>query len=538
MRRTSFTGAAVRLAIAVAVVAATGCVGGGEIRYVGAANPCAPRSGEPPAKALVRCSAHSVVYVETDEGTGTGVAIEHDGRRYIVTNCHVVDPFGSVAVSLDGERHTDIDVVGVDAGADIAVLGPLDDDFETRPLPIGVAARPERGDEVFLVGYPGESPPDDPAELETTIAGGIVSRLREVRAFDQTYVQTDASIAGGQSGGPLFDAYGDLVGISGLGFADEFALALSATDVDDAVQRILDGDGDDYAAVPTHETDEMLTEGSVTFADALDGQVLFIPAADEDRTLDFSFDGDPDTVVTMTSNQADMPLAVSSNSDDVYARLDQLIEDASALADGEAPDPGFEEDFGFEEDPGYEEELTPEEEDAAKAEVSPGVFHVELEADHDLTISLSVPLLSHPLTVPFRSSLAVWPLTSERSEQDLEVGDSVDRVIGRFDTGSDYLVDLEPGQRVLLSAQSAAADVAMYVFDPGIRVEPVVLNDPEAMDGIEFVDDTEGGLYGLDASTVIGSDDGGVYRVRLMANDFLTVLARLTVTDCDDVECD
>ena len=67
------------------------------------------------------------------------------------------------------------------------------------------------GDDLFLVGYPGEANTED---LKPTIADGILSRTRHTKVFDLSYLQTDASIGGGQSGGALVDTHGDVVGIS------------------------------------------------------------------------------------------------------------------------------------------------------------------------------------------------------------------------------------------------------------------------------------------------------------------------------------
>lgn len=533
-RRRAATAAA---ALVVGVLAA--CASGGAIERLGPTEPCAARGDEKVAKALVRCSQRSVVYVETVEASGTGVVLSLDGKHYVLTNSHVVDPWGAADITVDGRKHTEVDLVGVDAGADIAVLGPLPDSAELDALEIADGARPERGDDVFLVGYPGEAPPDDPEDLEATIAGGIVSRMREVKAFDQTYVQTDASIAGGQSGGPLFDAGGQLVGISGLSFADEFALALSAADVAEAVERIMSGDGDDhYPDLPVAERDDMVREGQITLHDASDTQALYLPPADDDRTLEFTIDVGGDLLVTMSSPDADGLLAISANYDDVQARLQELIAASSAFvgedswySDDSFFEPGF--DPGF--DPGVDEL---DEDDPARAEISPGVFSVEVPADARVFISVEGPLLNSPLSVPFTSSLPLWPVTAERTEEPLAVGESVDRVIGTFESGSDFLVDLDEGQRVEIRAESAQSDVAMTIFSPGVTIEPVVLSDPSSWDGVEEVDDSGAGLYGFDAVTVVEAETAGTYRVRMYANDFMTVLGRLVVTDCDATDCD
>jgi S1-C subfamily serine protease len=90
-----------------------------------AAGPPCPRA-DGRTRELRRCLAESVAYVETPNGSGSGLLVS-DG--YVVTNAHVVDPFGRVDVVFDGgERHGDVPVVGVDAAADVAVVGPIDTD--------------------------------------------------------------------------------------------------------------------------------------------------------------------------------------------------------------------------------------------------------------------------------------------------------------------------------------------------------------------------------------------------------------------------
>jgi hypothetical protein len=60
---------------------------------------------------------------------------------------------------------------------------------------------------------------------------------------------------------------------------------------------------------------------------------------------------------------------------------------------------------------------------------------------------------------------------------------------------------------------------------------------PESAEGIELVDDSDEGLYGLDAVTTVTADDAGTYRIRLYSNEGLTALARLSVTDCENAKC-
>ena len=189
-----------------------------------------PTSALSPAEvyALV---APSVAMVVSSVGNGSAVLLK-DG--YLVTNHHVVWPDRKVRLLFpDGADLRNVPVAAVDPLADIALLGPV----ETRAIGLRFSKGESFpvGGEVFMVGYPGEverSP-------KPTIVSGVLSRLRSWEQAGITYLQTDASIAGGQSGGAMVDARGRLLGISGFSFTDaQYALVASSVDVGRVVGRL------------------------------------------------------------------------------------------------------------------------------------------------------------------------------------------------------------------------------------------------------------------------------------------------------------
>jgi len=515
--------------LAAGLLAASGCSSGSDGSDTAAPattvvdGPCTPETDEKPAKALLRCAEGSVAFVENEDASGTGVAIADGDDIYVLTNAHVVDPFDTADVTIGGELIPYVPVVGIDAGADIALVGPLDTDGKLpEPITVATDVALERGDDVYLVGYPGEVSTDDPEDLEATIASGIISRTREVKRFEQTYYQTDASIAGGQSGGPLFDDAGDLVGISGLSFAEEFALALSGTDVAEAVERILAGSGDsEYPNVPREPNDGLATSGTIRIADAADSQQLFIPSDAADRVLKFTVDTAANPVVSIASNQAEEPLAISHNAVEVIGELQRQIAAANGGNPDEIPDPA---------DYGVSEKTT-------APETSPGVFAVDIEAYADTYITIEAPLTTVAVEVGFNSNFGVFTLTGPPSEEKLEVGDSVDRVIATYEGLATYLVTLEVGQQVEIVAESPQSDVAIAIIDPGVELNPVTLGSPDGVEGIELIDDSDEGLYGYDAHKTLTAKTAGVYRIRLYSNDSVTILGRLSVLDCDKTQC-
>ncbi len=141
-------------------------------------------------------------------GTGSGVIYSPDG--YIVTNNHVVEFADKVEVTLSDNRKFNARIVGRDPNSDLAVLK-----IETNGLPtmeIGDSDAVEVGEWVLAVG--------NPFELESTVTAGIISaRGRDLRLMDsneaiETFLQTDAAVNPGNSGGALVNAQGALIGIN------------------------------------------------------------------------------------------------------------------------------------------------------------------------------------------------------------------------------------------------------------------------------------------------------------------------------------
>ncbi|GMM93603.1 Do family serine endopeptidase [Qipengyuania sp. MTN3-11] len=149
------------------------------------------------------------------QSLGSGFFISADG--YIVTNNHVVSPTGrgtveEITVTLPDGTEYDAELVGNDAASDLAVLKVSGrDDFPY--VRFGDSSQARAGDWVIAIG--------NPFGLGGTVTSGIVSAvLRNTGggAYDR-YIQTDASINRGNSGGPLFDMQGNVIGINNAIFS-------------------------------------------------------------------------------------------------------------------------------------------------------------------------------------------------------------------------------------------------------------------------------------------------------------------------------
>ena len=176
----------------------------------------------------------SVAYIDTPLGTGSGFVIND---RWLVSNAHVVWPFDTVRVVFpDGTAFDEAPVHAWDLIADLAVI-QLPEGHGFAPVQFADPVELPVGSDLFLVGYPAEGE-EFP---QPTISAGILSRVRNWNVAELSYIQTDAAIAGGQSGGALISAQGEVVGLSGFKFADTFGLALAAPIVDERTSGLING---------------------------------------------------------------------------------------------------------------------------------------------------------------------------------------------------------------------------------------------------------------------------------------------------------
>ncbi len=150
---------------------------------------------------------------EDGAATGTGVIMDSDG--YIITNAHVVDDGASIQVLLTDGRTLEARCVGADSQADLAVLRV--DAADLIPAEFGDSSTLRVGDSVVAIGDPLG------AELRGTMTNGIISGInRDIRVGRRTMtlLQTTAALNPGNSGGPLVNCYGQVVGINTMKVGD------------------------------------------------------------------------------------------------------------------------------------------------------------------------------------------------------------------------------------------------------------------------------------------------------------------------------
>src|SRR6476646_675281 len=166
-------------------------------------------------------------------GSGSGVIVDSEG--HIITNNHVVGDAAEVEVRLSDKTKFTAQVIGKDPDTDLALLKITSD----RPLPfaqLGDSANVKVGQVVLAVG--------NPFGLDRTVTLGVVSGIgRENMNLSkyENFIQTDASIYPGNSGGPLFNIHGEVIGINTaiINFAQGIGFAIPSNMAKQVMQQLL-----------------------------------------------------------------------------------------------------------------------------------------------------------------------------------------------------------------------------------------------------------------------------------------------------------
>ena len=179
-----------------------------------AASPAAQRSiATLSAAEIYRRAAASVAYITArgvaSAGTGTGFVVAADGL--IVTNQHVIDAASDITVRLGSGREQRATLVGQDRSSDIALLRVDTGARRLTPLKLADSSKVQIGDATFAIG--------NPFGLDRTLTTGVISATkRHIRAPDgfaiDDVLQTDAALNPGNSGGPLLNDRGEVIGVN------------------------------------------------------------------------------------------------------------------------------------------------------------------------------------------------------------------------------------------------------------------------------------------------------------------------------------
>ena len=394
----------------------------------------------------------SVPFVETAVATGSGVLIE---GGYVVTNYHVVWPYESVWVVFpDGTESENVPVVGWDPMADLAVLGPVA--VSAQPLKLKDGEGTALGSDLLLVGYPAE------VDLfpQPTITRGILSRFREWERLGITYFQTDAAIAGGQSGGALVNSRGEVVGISTFSFSEAgFGLAVSSADIMPIVEKLTQGE----------------------FTSGLGDRRLPVGRGSFDVDLDLRNYWDTRAFVLDATAGTILEVGIEGSGDGWFHVSDPL---GSIL------------------------------------EVNDGYTGVEHGAVELLTSGvhfLQVEMASgHSSGFDLSSSVRLMPLNDPDDGRNVAVGETVAGSLDHFSDWDWYSVRLKERETVRIAADSLNVDTLIYIDFPKSRNNQVV-SDDDSGGGLSGTNSElvyrapHTGEYFIAVTEAVGNSSGGYY---------------------------
>ncbi len=199
------------------------------------------------------------IKVVTPEGEDEGTGIVLNSKGLILTNDHVVKGATGITVDASGSSKTtrSARLVGEEANQDLALISVDPSGLGLKPLTLASSSSVQVGDAVYAIG--------NPYGLEETLTRGIVSALgREIEAPDGSKltgaIQTDAALNPGNSGGPLLDEEGDVIGVNSQIASDASTVdgsqpgstgvgfAISSDTAAEAIKTIESGQGVSYAS--------------------------------------------------------------------------------------------------------------------------------------------------------------------------------------------------------------------------------------------------------------------------------------------------
>jgi len=157
---------------------------------------------------LIYAEVSTTVFGQVSKSTSTGSGFVLTENGYIVTNYHVVENATSLRIITHDDTSMDAELIGADSANDVALLKVAADSLD--PVTIGSSSNLIVGDQVVAIGNP-------LGELTSTLTVGYVSAKERDVSTDGTVInmiQTDAAINSGNSGGPLFNMKGEVVGIT------------------------------------------------------------------------------------------------------------------------------------------------------------------------------------------------------------------------------------------------------------------------------------------------------------------------------------
>lgn len=295
------------------------------------------------------------------------------------------------------------------------MLGPVN--VSARPLELVDGESMVPGTELFLIGYPAE------VDLfpQASITRGVLSRFREWDRLGMTFLQTDATIAGGQSGGALVNSKGQVVGISTFSFSEAgFGLATSAADDVPIVKRLIQGEDASGLSERRFPSGPGAFEFDIELVNQWDTRTFVLePAAGSKH--EFWIDGPEDGLLRLF---------------DAHGLLLEVDENYTGLESGEV--------------------------------------EVQTEGIHFLQVEM---LTNSPTVFTVGSTIKMVPLNDPDDGRPIAVGETAVGTLDYFSEWDWFLIHLDEGETVTIYADSVGVDTLILVDFPGSSSDQIVYDD-------------------------------------------------------------
>lgn len=172
---------------------------------------------------------NAIIAIKTDNGHGSGFIINSEG--YAITNYHVIANSNIVDALMKGGKPIEAQVIRTDPDKDLALIKLRGEEYDY--LPLGELDNIKIGMDVYAVGAPIF------LELSNSLSKGILSGKRKMKDFDITLLQTDVAVNPGNSGGPLINMDGEVIGVVALKIAMSGVEGLGfAISIDDVIKYL------------------------------------------------------------------------------------------------------------------------------------------------------------------------------------------------------------------------------------------------------------------------------------------------------------
>jgi len=171
----------------------------------------------------------SVVTIKTDISQGTGFIVTDDG--YIVTNAHVISGSKEIRVVTANQKVIGASLIGYNSGLDVAVL-KISGSYNAVSL--GDSDEIQVGEKVIAIG--------NPLGLQFSVSEGIISAVHRTGSNGlDAYIQTDAALNPGNSGGPLINKKGEVIGMNNfkIGDSENLGFALESNYIEEVVNEVI-----------------------------------------------------------------------------------------------------------------------------------------------------------------------------------------------------------------------------------------------------------------------------------------------------------